>query len=390
MKKYRIIFHIDLNAFYASCEEAEDPKLKNHPIGIAKNSDRGILTTANYAARKYGVTSAMNVYEAKKRCPHIKIVPPNFTLYEEKSRLFFEYLETITEKLEPASIDEGYLDVTEDLQGLHPLELAEKIQAHLLKEYQLPASIGIAPNPFLAKMASDMKKPLGITVLRKRDVKEKLWPLPIENMHGIGKKTVPDLKLIGIHTIKDLANYENHHTLSRFLGNQTNAFFDKAWGNDSRRVDPTRAETIHSIGNSKTYEGFLHDYESAVKALDQLTQTVVKRLHKHERASKTITVQVRFNDFTQHSKNFSLEYHTSDFDIIFELVEDLFDQLFEEKPIHLLGVSAGNLAKEETLFKQLNIFEAKESMPKEEQLDKILESINANYPKNLLKKGFKK
>ena len=390
MKKYRIIFHIDLNAFYASCEEAEDPRLKNHPIGIAKNSDRGILTTANYAARKFGVRSAMNVYEAKKLCPKIKIIPPNFTLYEEKSRLFFDYLSTFTEYLEPASIDEGYLDITDDLNGRHPIAIAEEIQDHLLNVYRLPVSIGIAPNPFLAKMASDMKKPLGITVLRKRDIKEKLWPLPIEAMHGIGKKTVPDLKLIGIQTIGDLAKFEDSVTLRRFLGNQMESFVDKAWGNDPRRVDPSRKETIHSIGNSRTYEGFLHDFESSYKALDSLTHTVVERLHKHERAAKTITVQVRFHDFSQHSKNFSLEYHTNEYESISEIVEDLFEQLYEEKPVHLLGVSASNLAKEESLFKQINIFETEKPMPKDVHVDKVLKSINAHYSKPLLKKGFKK
>jgi DNA polymerase-4 len=188
MKKYRIIFHVDLNAFYASCEEAIDPSLKSHPIGIAKNSDRGILTTANYAARKFGVSSAMNVYEAKKRCLHIKIIPPNFALYEAYSDQFFTYLRTFTDQIEPASIDEGYLDLTNDLNGKHPLDIAKEIQETLLNQYQLPVSIGIAPNMFLAKMASDMKKPLGITVLRKRDIQEKLWPLPIEKMFGIGKK----------------------------------------------------------------------------------------------------------------------------------------------------------------------------------------------------------
>ncbi len=390
MKKYRIIFHIDLNAFYASCEEAEDPRLKNHPIGIAKNSDRGILTTANYAARKYGVTSAMNVYEAKKRCPNIKIIPPNFSLYEEKSRLFFDYLSTFTQKLEPASIDEGYLDLTDDLAETHPLDIAKTIQKHLWEVYHLPVSIGIAPNRFLAKMASDMKKPLGITVLRKRDVSEKLWPLPIESMHGIGKKTVPDLKLIGIQTIGDLANYTELKTLRRFLGNQTESFVNKALGFDETPIDPTRRDTIHSIGNSRTYEGFIHDYENAFKALDDLTQTVVHRLHKNERAAKTISVQVRFHDFTQHSKNFSLEYHTSEYEIIMGIVEDLFEQLYETKPIHLLGVSASNLEREEHLFKQLTIFESNAPMPKAERIDKVLESINANYPKNLLNKGFKK
>ncbi|MFP4286660.1 MAG: DNA polymerase IV [Candidatus Izemoplasmataceae bacterium] len=389
MKKYRIIFHVDLNAFYASCEEAVDPSLKSYPIGIAKNSDRGILTTANYEARKFGVSSAMNVYEAKKRCPHIKIVPPNFSLYESYSEQFFAYLRTFTNQIEPASIDEGYLDLTDDLNGKHPLDIAKEIQKTLLDEYKLPVSIGIAPNMFLAKMASDMKKPLGITILRKRDIKEKLWPLPIEKMFGIGKKTVPNLKLLGIHTIKDLATYSDTNTLSKFLGNQTESFIQKAHGHDTRSVDPSSNETISSIGNSRTYEGYLHSFEACEEALTYLTNTVYERLVKHERSAKTIAVSVRYNDFENHSKHFSFEYHTQSFELIKEVVDYLFDELYNEKPVHLLGVSLSNLKKQTQLFRQLTIFESDTPIEKETHIDKLLKSINENYDNPLLKKGLK-
>lgn len=390
MKKYRIIFHIDLNAFFASCEEAKDPSLKKRPIGIGKNTDRGILTTANYVAREYGVTSAMNVYEAKKRCPHLVVIPGNFALYEEYSQIFFDYLKTITPQIEPASIDEGYLDVTEDLGDKHPLALAKEIQDTLRIKYDLPVSIGIAPNRFLAKMASDMKKPLGITVLRKRDVQEKLWPMPIEAMHGIGKKTVPNLKLLGIETIGDLAQFKDRAKLARFLGNQTASFINKAYGESSSEVDPSRSETVQSIGNSKTYEGFLHEYDAMMQALTRLTESVVRRLNDRELATKTITVQVRFSDYTQHSKNFSFSQHTHDFNEIFDSVEHLFDQLYEDKPVHLLGVSSSNLEKQETLFRQLNIFESDVPLKKDEHIEKLLKSINQNYKTPLLKKGVKR
>lgn len=389
MKKYRIIFHVDLNAFYASCEEAMDPSLKSHPIGIAKNSDRGILTTANYEARKYGVSSAMSVYEAKKRCPHIKIIPPNFALYESLSDQFFTYLKTFTSEIEPASIDEGYLDLTNDLNGKHPLDIAKEIQETLMNEYKLPSSIGIAPNMFLAKMASDMKKPLGITVLRKRDVEELLWPLPIEKMFGIGKKTVPNLKLLGIHNIKDLATFKDVETLRKFLGNQTESFMHKANGHDERLVDPSSNDMISSIGNSRTYEGYLHTFDACEEALTYLTRTVHERLLKHERSTKTIAVSVRYNDFENHSKHFSFEYHTQSYELIREIVDYLFDELYNEKPVHLLGVSASNLKKQTQLFRQLTIFETDEPIQKETHIDKLLKSINENYESPLLKKGLK-
>ncbi|MBU1020858.1 MAG: DNA polymerase IV, partial [Firmicutes bacterium] len=208
-KKYRVIFHIDLNAFFASCEMASNPKLYNIPLGIGGKNDRGVLTTANYEARKSGVRSAMSVVEAKRICPNLVILPVNFPLYQKYSELFFELLSEYSDVIEKGSIDEGYLDMTDALDDKHPLDIAKEIQTRLLEEYNLPVSIGIAPNMFLAKMASDIQKPLGITILRKRDVEEKLWVLPIEEMYGIGKKTYPNLKLIGIHTIGDLVNYQD-------------------------------------------------------------------------------------------------------------------------------------------------------------------------------------
>jgi len=389
MKKYRIIFHIDLNAFYASCEEANDHTLKNQPIGIGGQTDRGILTTANYEARKYGVKSAMSVREAKMLCPKLKVLPGNMELYKHYSRLFFEYLESYTDNIEPASIDEGYLDLTDIVKNQHPVKLAEKMRDDLLKQYDLPVSIGIAPNMFLAKMASDMKKPLGITVLRKRDVEEKLWPLPIEAMHGIGKKTVPNLKLLGINSIKDLATYKDKVKLSRFLGNSTESFILKANGEDSRIVDPTRSEKHQSIGNSKTYEGYLHEYQEMVQALDKLTKKVISRLKDQSLATKTITVQMRTADYVNTSKNFSFPYHTNNYYEIFTEVERLFDELYQEQAVHLLGVSSSNLKHSEDLFKQLNIFEVKSNTKKEDHVNELLTKINEHYKKPLLKRGLK-
>ncbi len=390
MKKYRILFHIDLNAFFASCEEAENPALRNKPIGIGKDSDRGILTTANYVARQFGVKSAMPVAEARKRCPNLLVIPGNMALYQRYSEIFFDTIRTITDQVEPASIDEAYLDVTDLAERIHPVKLAEKVQRTLHEKHRLPVSIGIGPNRFLAKMASDMKKPLGITVLRKRNVKEKLWPLPIEHMHGIGRKTVPDLKLIGIRTIGDLARFEDKHKLAKFLGSQTEAFIAKANGEGSAYVDPSRAEIVHSIGNSKTYETFLHDYASMLAALEKLTEKVVQRLNKKQLATKNVGVQMRSAEYVQRSKQVTLPQHTASYDTVFDAVEHLFDDLYEDKPVHLLGVSVSHLIEQTHVVRQLNIFEAKEPLEKDVHIAKLLESINRHYDKPLLNKGIKK
>ncbi len=387
MQKYRVIFHVDLNAFFASCEEARDPSLRGRPLGIGPSSERGILTTANYEARKYGVNSAMPVSEAKRLCPELKIVPVDFALYNEYSETFFDYLSQYTEQLEPASIDEAYLDMTDDLEDQHPKTLAKRMQDELWSRHRLPVSVGIGPNPFLAKMASDLKKPFGITILRKRDVQEKLWPLPIDRLHGIGSKTVPNLRLIGIDTIGDLATFPEVEKLRKFLGNQTEPFMNKARGEDDRRIDPARKDRHQSIGKSKTYEGFLHEHDEMLEALKSLTRRVSERLKEHELAARTLTVQLRTSDYENRSRSVTLEQHTNHFYELFEEVERLFEELHGTEAVHLLGVSTSKLTSQSGLVRQLDIFEASAEEKDEGTLERVLKSINRHYGKDVLKRG---
>lgn len=389
-KKYKVIFHVDLNAFFASCEMAQNPALKKVPLGIGGRKDRGVLTTANYEARKYGVSSAMPVGEARRLCPSLEVLPVNFPLYEQYSNLFFDLLSEYTDTIEKASIDEGYLDMSTPKIDQHPLALAKEIQDRLLKQYDLPVSIGIAPNMFLAKMASDMKKPLGITVLRKRDLDKKLWPLPIEKMHGIGKKTYPDLKLIGINTIGDLATYQDDHKLSLVLGNRMQEMQDKANGIDERVVDPLRYEDYKSIGNSETYALDLQTEEEVFDKLTPLTRKVVNRLVDDHSVAKTISIQVRYHDFSQITRSFTLEQHTDNFYDIFQVVERLYEENTSTKPIRLLGVSVTNLKAVSDHYEQLNLFKVKEIDSPNEKINVMLQEINKVYGKDLIHKGTKK
>lgn len=389
-KKYRIIFHIDLNAFFASCEMAKDESLRDKPIGIGGSTNRGVLTTANYVARQYGVNSAMSVVEAKRLCPQLIILPVNFDLYHEYSEKFFSLLSEYVTEIERGSIDEGYIDVTDLSDDIHPLELAQQIQTRLLEEHKLPVSIGIAPNMFLAKMASNIKKPLGITVLRKRDLETILWPLPIESMYGIGKKTYPNLKLLGIHTIGDLVRYDQPHKLELVLGNRVQEFIDKANGIDDRTVDPNRYVDMKSIGNSQTYSSDLYDYQDILEKLTALTRKVVRRVQEDSSVCKTISIQVRYNDFTQINRSFTREYHTDNFFEIYQTVERLYDENVAEKPIRLLGVSVSNLIDSSNFAHQLNIFQIKDVSKKDEAINQMLEDINKAYGQKIIKKGAKK
>ncbi|MDQ0976049.1 nucleotidyltransferase/DNA polymerase involved in DNA repair [Neobacillus niacini] len=206
-KKGRVILHVDMNSFYASVEMAYEPELKGKPVAIAGNVEerRGIIITCSYEARKFGVKTTMPLWEAKKLCPQLIIRKPNFDRYRTASIAMFEILRNYTELVEPVSIDEGYMDITDSFELGSPIEIAQSIQKRVLEQLDLPCSIGIAPNKFLAKTASDMKKPMGITILRKRDIPSVLWPLNTSEMHGVGKKTAEKLTTIGIHTIGELA-----------------------------------------------------------------------------------------------------------------------------------------------------------------------------------------
>lgn len=388
-KKYKVIFHIDLNAFFASCEIAEDPSLENIPIGIGGSSDRGVLTTANYEARKYGVNSGMSGVEARRLCPQILMLPVNFDLYNKYSNIFFNLLHEYTDKIEKGSIDEGYLDMTDDCEEVHPLDIAKEIQERLLKEHKLPVSIGVAPNMFLAKMASDMKKPLGITVLRKRDLEAKLWPLPIELMFGIGKKTHPNLKLIGINTIGDLVHYKDIRKLKLVLGNRTEYFLELAKGNDKKIVTPNRHVDMKSIGTSSTYLSDIYDYQKALTNLSKLSQKVTNRLIEDESVAKTISIQVRYHDFSQINRSYTLDFYTDNFYEIYKVVERLFDDNQSDLPIRLLGVSLSNLIPSENNVKQINLFDIPKNVTKEERVLRLINSINDTYGNKLINKGIK-
>jgi DNA polymerase-4 len=243
---------------------------------------------------------------------------------------------------------------------------------------------------FLAKMASDMKKPLGITVLRKRDLEEKLWPLPIEDMFGIGKKTHPNLNLIGINTIGDLVNYKDMRKLKLVLGNRTEHFLNLAKGFDKKIVTPHRHADMRSIGTSSTYSSDIYEYQKALTNLSKLSQSVTNRLIKDESVTKTISIQVRYNDFTQINRSYTLDFYTDNFYEIYKVVERLFDDNQSDLPIRLLGVSLSNLIASENNIKQINIFDVPKEATKEETVIRLINNINDTYGNKLIKRGTKK
>ena len=382
-----------MNCFFASCEIAENPTLKGKKMAVAPNgSDRkGIILAASYEARPYGVRSAMRVSDALRKCPDLIIVDPTPGLYSEYSRKFFEYFLKITPLVEPASIDEGFLDVTDVCEPNEIVNLAYKIQKDLLEIYKLPCSIGIAPNKFLAKMASDMKKPLGITILRKREIAEKLWPLPIGDMIGVGKKTLETLLAIGIKTIGDLANFKDINLLKDVIG-ETNAIslYEHAHGAGSNEVDVNRFNDVSSISNSQTFDHDEYDINNMKLLMKLLTNTMCNRLEKHNLKAYNFTLQLKYNNFKVTSKSTTLKNPTSDNRRIYKLFENIFDDFYDTSfPLRLIGVAASKVIESKDEIKQLSIFDSLDEEQKDVEIDNLIKNINLEVGGLALKRGIK-
>lgn len=385
----RIIFHIDMNSFYASVEMAYDPGLKGKPLAIAGNPEerRGIIVTCSYEARRFGVKTTMPVWEAKKLCPQLIIRKPNFDRYRAMSKKIFALLREYTDLVEPASIDEGYMDVTDHVTD-HPVRMAQQIQQRILKELDLPCSIGIGPNKFLAKTASDMKKPLGITVLRKRDVPQILWPLPTGEMYGVGKKTAEKLKQIGILTIGDLAK-GNDIQLRNTLG--INGIRLKEWanGNDHRPVNPEAIYDFKSIGNSTTLAKDTVDQTFLLNTLQNLAKTVSARMQNKEVFATTISITIRYNDRTTWTRSQKLENPIQEMADVYAVSKQLFLKHWNGKPVRLLGITGQDLVDKDQAFEQLNLFTYQE-IAKQEPLLETIEQLKDKYGEDIITKGVKK
>lgn len=352
---FRIIFHIDLNAFFASCETILRPELQNLPLAITgeKSSKRGIVVTANYVARQYGVHSAMPLMQAKKKCPHLVVASANFDLYRKISQQFIQLLHEYSDQVEKASIDEAYVDVTHLYQEIHPLHLAQQIQQRIFNELKIGCSIGVAPNKFLAKMASDMKKPNGITVLRKRDLPHILWPMPIEEMFGVGKASSPKLKQLGINTIGDLVHYKDVDKIEQLFGHHALKWIENAKGNDQNPINPNKYEVPSSIGHSTTFsKDYCFDEEIKAEAKRMCIKTS-NRLKKYGLYAKTISIQLKDTSFKQITRSQTVQVPIQSVNELYPIIEELFDEHWEGQALRLIGVNTTNLVNTNKVTQQL-------------------------------------
>lgn len=383
----RVIFHVDMNSFYASVEQAHDPSLKGKAIAIAGNEKerRGILVTSSYEARARGIYTTMTVGEAKRKCPELILLPPDFPKYRVASAAMFAILRSYTDLVEPVSIDEGYLDVTELSKTIHPVELAEEIQQRILNELDLPCSIGVAPNKFLAKTASDMKKPMGITVLRKRQVPELLWPLDVISMHGVGESTAKKMGTLNIKTIGDLA-IVNERQLQQALGKNGIRLYKRANGEDTRAVDPNAIYDTKSVGNSTTLPRDETEYYILKETIERLSKSVSERLRVKYLAGTTISIQIRDSDWNNQTRSKSVRNAIQNADDINEIAWQLFIQHWDERPIRLLGVTVSNVVDQQDSTQQLNLFNF-ENYVKEEPIINVVHDIEKKFGKGAIQRG---
>ncbi|WP_026564019.1 DNA polymerase IV [Bacillus sp. UNC41MFS5] len=383
-KNGKVILHVDMNSFYASVEMAYDSNLKGKPLAIAGNVEerRGIIVTCNYEARKFGVKTTMALWEARKLCPQLIVMKPNFERYRAVSIAMFEILRHYTEIVEPVSIDEGYLDITESFEKGSPIEIAESIQKRILEQLDIPCSIGIAPNKFLAKTASDMKKPMGITILRKRDIPKVLWPLNTNEMHGVGKKTAEKLQTIGIHTIGELAK-GNEIQLKTLLGINGIRLKERANGIDHRPVDPEAIEEFKSIGNSTTLPRDVSNQQELFRVLTSLAETVSVRLKRKKVLAGTLGITIRYKDRRTITRSKKLPNPINQNEDISSFAQQIFLKAWNGDAVRLLGITGNDLVDHDHAFKQLDLFSYEKDAKKEPLLN-TLSSLREKYGKKII------
>ena len=342
--KYRKIIHVDMDAFYASVEQMDDPTLKGKPIAVGGSEVRGVVSAASYEARKFGVRSAMSGIQAARNCPDLIFVRPRFDRYKEIStkirKIFLEY----TDLVEPLSLDEAYLDVTQNKKGNPSATLiAQEIRKRIYDEVGLTASAGISVNKFVAKIASDYNKPNGQKTVNPDEVEDFLENLEIKKFYGIGKVTKEKMYQHGIFTGTDLKSKSKEY-LEQHFGKSGLFYFDIVRGKHSSEVKPNRISKSvaaeHTFNENLTSEIFME------KRLEQIATELENRLKKHNVSGKTITLKIKYSDFTTQTRSKTLPYFIADKGLLFETTKELLYQERMKDSVRLLGISLSNLNTE--------------------------------------------
>jgi len=342
----RIIMHVDLDAFFPSVEVRANPELKGKPVVVGadpkEGKGRGVVSSSSYEARKYGVKSAMPISKAWRLCPDCVFLRPNFKLYVEASNSIMKILKSYADKFEQGGIDEAYLDISPKAKNFDEArDLARRIMEEVLNKENLTCSVGVGPNKMVAKIASDFKKPFGLTVVEDNDVKEFLFPLKVRSLPGVGPKTESRLKELNIETIGDLAS-KNPEMLTRLFGVWGARLHEFANGIDNSEV--IEEYETKSVGRDVTFEEDVDDEDQILGVLDELGEEVHEDVIANGFKFKTITVRVRYQHFDTHIHSKSLPFPTDDLDILRNNAKRLMAPfLRDKKKVRLIGLRVSNL-----------------------------------------------
>lgn len=343
MNGARKILHVDLDAFYASVEQRDNPCYRGKPLVVGGlPQERGVVVAASYGARKFGIHSAMPSYLALQKCPALVFAPPRFEVYRSISKQIHAIFKRYTDLVEPVALDEAYLDVTQNKLGMpYATTIARQIKAAILAETNLTASAGVSVNKFLAKMASGMNKPNGLTVILKEHAADFVAALPIEKFHGIGQVTATKMHNLGIHTGADLKQY-SEPDLVRFFGKVGHFYYLIARGEDNRLVEPNRVRK--SIGAETSFTKDLDDQKVMLLELESIAQTLQHRLESHQALGRTITLKVKFTDFQQITRSRTVIAAVGEALAISQVAKELLAAVsLEGRSVRLLGISLSNL-----------------------------------------------
>jgi DNA polymerase-4 len=341
----RRIIHVDMDAFYASIEQRDDPQaFADRPVAVGGSPPRGVVMSASYEARPDGVTSAMPAAEAKRKCPDLVFVSPRMQVYKEEGRRIRSILREYTDLVEPVSLDEAYLDVTEPKKGPPSGTLvAREIRRRIREETGLTASAGVSSGKFLAKVASDYDKPDGLTVVPPSEAKAFLRGLPIDTFHGVGPATAQKMRSLGIEDGADLQQADRH-LLHRHFGGRGLFFHRMAHGNDRRPVNPNRERK--SIGAEKTFTPATQDLEALIDHLDRVLERLLQRVTERTLEGREVTLKIKHADFSVHTRQHTLSHPTGQPDALRHLGRHLLTTPHPPRePVRLLGLSLSRLTE---------------------------------------------
>lgn len=341
---HRKIIHIDMDAFYASVEQMDNPELRGKPIAVGGAENRGVVSAASYEARKFGVRSAISGFLAKKNCPDLIFVRPRFDRYKEISKKIHKIFHDYTDLVEPLSLDEAYLDVTKNKKGNPSASLlAQEIRARIFNEVGLTASAGISVNKFVAKIASDYNKPNGQKTVNPDEVISFLEQLPIQKFYGVGKVTAEKMFQLGIFTGMDL-KLKSVEFLEKHFGKSGGFYYDVVRGIHNSEVKSNRI--TKSVAAEHTFDINLSSEIFMIEKLEKIAAELERRLKKHQISGKTITLKIKYSDFTQQTRSKTMPYFISDKSLILETVKELLYQEKMKDSVRLLGISLSNLNTE--------------------------------------------